>query len=367
MAKPKRVGDNKPSVVGEVSARNLLLRVLAKTKAAVDASGSTGIVQAQDFVFTGNRVVAYNDRLSISSPLPEDTGLLLTVKADRLYKTLQKLPEEDLEFGLGSEDNLSITSKSTKALIKAESLQGDLAELLDSLDLDGLKEKGWQDLPEGFDDAISLCLFSASPDEANVAYNCLRMLEDKIVSTDNWRISQYKFPAPAAPLDYLVPSAFAKELVGRGLVQVQAGRAWAHFRDGDGLVLSVRTVDAPFPDCDKFFEVAGKTVELPAGIVKALDAVMVYAPGTEDEDRVAELHFKKGKVVCVAEDGAGRIERMVAAPGMQPPPVNVLSINPVFFMTILEHVATMKVAKSGDRVLFKAGNFSHVMNLPGDD
>lgn len=369
----------------------VLLTVLDKARAAVDATGALDIDQAQDFIFMGDRVVAYNGHISISAPMPEDTGLALTVKAKKLYHILKNIPEDDLELGFGKDDNLLVTSESTKATIKADPLAGDLAELLDSLNLDALKEKDWQDLPEGFDDAIKLCLFSAGKDPANVAYNCLHMLTEQLVSTDNLRISRYVFLQPKAEMDFLMPIKAAEELVRHKVGQFNQGEAWAHFRGSDGLVFSARIKNEDFPDCDEFFEFSGKTIELPPELSKALSAVLVFAPGEVDEDRVAQLHFKKGNVVCVAEtwdskpwyeiyDGKvackgepikifmGRIERTVPAPGMQPPPnLTKLRINPVFFMEILQHVTTMKVGKGGTRVLFKAGNFAHVMNLPAGD
>ncbi len=357
MERPERI-------VAELSTRELLLHVLQSAIAAVDTSGATGIDQAQDFVFLDDQVITYNGLISISAPLPEDSGLSLSVKADRIYKTLQKMPDKDLEFGLGDDDNLLVTSKSTKVLLKSEPLEGDLAELLGSLNLNSLKEEDWESLPEGFDEGIALCLFGASMDKANVAYNCLRVQDHQISSTDNFRISRYTFPKAMAHMSFLVPCAHVKELTTRGLVEVQMQGTWVHFRDSKGLVFSARTIDVDFPEVDKFFGMPGKSTKLPSEIVKALDAVTVFSPGDLVEDKVAELHFKKGKVVCIAEDGKGRIERTVAMPDAEPPNISMLPINPVFFMEILKHTTTMKVAKGGERVLFKAGAFEHVMNLP---
>ena len=88
-------------------------------------------------------------------------------------------------------------------------------------------------------------------------------MDDKIVSTDNWRISQYEFPKPKANMDFLLPKASAKELVGHKVGQVQQGENWVHFRNRDGLVFSARTIAVDFPECDRFFKLKGETVELP--------------------------------------------------------------------------------------------------------
>ena len=131
------------------------------------------------------------------------------------------------------------------------------------------------------------------------------------------------------------------------------------------MVFSARTIVVPFPECDKFFRLAGETVELPPALAEVLRATLVYAPGEYDEGRRAELHLKKDEVVCVAENNGERIEHTVPAPGMRPPPnIPKLHINPVFFRAILQRVTKMKVGKGGTRVLFRAGNFSHVMDLP---
>lgn len=351
----------------ETPTRELLLRVLKKALVAVDVSGITGIEQTKDFAFNDGVVVAYNDRVSISVPCPESKGLSLTCKAARLYGALQKVEEDELTLTTDENGDLTVKTDTTDMMVKSEPLEGDMSELLEGLALEKLKKKDWITLPGDFDQAVNMCLFSASKDVANVAYNCLHVSTDQVVSTDSWRISQYKFSTPAAEMDFLVPVRTAKELIGRELAEVQVGetRAWAHFRAADGVVFSVRILEIDFPDVEEFFQVAGKTISLPDGIGKGLFASLDFAEGVHQEDRVVTLQFEKGAVICVGKDDGGTIKRKVLAPGMLPPDnFKELVINPVFFLEICKNTTTMKVNKEGSRVLFKSGEFSHVMNLP---
>lgn len=347
--------------------RQDFLSVLNKARVAVDQKGLIGLEQAQHFIIRDDRVITYNDRIAVSAPIGAKLGMELTVQADDLYKVLSDIPEEFVQMELDEDENLLVSSATTKSGMASMPLEGELLELVDSLKLDKLKRKDWQDLPKNFIEAIKLCGFSVSKDAANVAYSSIFVDNDGmgdgvVYSTDKWRISRYSFDEGAA-MTFLLPYDAAKELIKYSVVEIQQKGAWAHFRDKDGLVFSVRTVDVDFPDCEKYFEVKGEKMKLPSGLVKALEQILVFAPGEDLELREAEITFRKGKITIRSQNDRGWIERKITVPGLNVPKnMPSLVINPVFFVDILKHSTTMITGEN--RALFSAGNFEHVMVLP---
>lgn len=365
-AKLKPVSAGKPGSIQ----RSMLLDVLTKVKAAVDKSGSTGIEQAQHFIIDDNRVMAYNDRISISAPLKRKTGLHLTVQAEDLFKVVSDIAEDVIELSEDENGNLVVSSSSTNAWLSSLPLEGDLLDLVKSLKLDKIKEGDWQNIPEDFIEGLKLCGFSVSKDAANVAYSSIYVDSDgmgdaKIYSTDNFRISRYMFDTCDAAVTFLMQFESTQELSKYEFNQIQQSGAWVHFRGEDGLTFSARTVNADFPDCSKFFKVKGEKIKLPPEIAPALKQSLVFSPGEDVEQRSAYLQIKNNQVIVKSENSRGGIERSVSVPGLKVKGFPKLQINPNFFLDILQRATSMTVSEN--RALFSSGNFEHVMVLPADE
>lgn len=349
--------------------RTTLIDVLDKARAAVDVRGITGLEQAQHFIIRDDRVLAYNDRICISAPLGVKTDLQMTVSAEDLYGVLSEIPEDNVVLE-EAENSLVVRSSSTEAGMAALPLEGDLADLIMSLNLAKLKPKDWQDLPKDFVEGIKLCSFSASKDAADIAFSCISvdcdgMGEGVAYSTDKWRISRYIFKDGGA-FAFLLPLTAAVELVKHDIKQAQEAGPWIHFRDEAGLVFSVRTIDTKFPDCGQFFKVKGVKFDLPKTLVVALHQALVFAPGEDKELREAELLFEKDKVRVHSRNDRGWIKRNVSVPGLLVPKgMSKLRINPEFFIDILQRATTITVSES--QALFSTGAFNHVMMLPADE
>lgn len=367
--KPVSVGKSEKGIQ-----RVALLNVLKKVMAAVDKSGSTGIEQAQHFIINNDRVMAYNDLISISSPLKVETGIYLTVQAEDLFKVISDIAEDYVELIEDEKGNLIVSSTSTTAGMSSLPLEGDLLDLVKSLKLDKIKEKDWQDIPEDFIEGLKLCSFSVSKDAANIAYSSIYVDSDgmgdaRIYSTDNFRISRYKFDNCSAAMTFLMPFKCVQELVRYEFEQVvqqpQPG-VWVHFRDPDGLTFSARTANADFPDCNSFLKVKGEKIILPPEIAPALKQSLVFSPGEDVEQHSAYLLFENNRVIVKSENQRGWIERSVSVPKLKMPKgFPRLQINPNFFLDILQRATTMVISEN--RALFSSGNFDHVMVLPADD
>ena len=359
-AKLKKI-QNKPEV--ESVPRKLLLAVLDKVRPAVDTTGATGILQARHFIIQGGRVAAYNDMISVSAPLGFDTGLEVTVQADDLYKVLTQMGEDEIWLEFEGETELVVSSATVRSGMAAMPLEQEIGDLL--ANVKGLKKNAWEDIPEGFFAGLEMCLVSVSTKREDVAFSAVRVYNDRLLSTDNLRLSRYILPKKIN-VDMLLSYGAIKELVKHKMIKVQQHQAWAHFKDADGIVFSTRLVDVDFPDgLDKYIdEMEGVEVTLPPGVAEALQAVMVFSPGEEVYEREAEIRFKKGKIVCRSQNDRGWIERTVATKGVTTG-IPTLWVNPLFFIDILQRLSSCVVGDG--KAMFTAENFQHVIILPEEE
>lgn len=361
MAKPKRI-----KTLDEGMDRKALLHALKLTRSAVDKSGATGIDQAQDFILNRDRVIAYNDYIAISAPLEMDTKLDLTVRAEDLYRVLQGIDDDKIKMDL-DDDQLLVSSKNTNAWLAVDGLGDVLENHIDSMGINTLKQKSWQPLPNDFVDGLVLASFAASDKKENTAFHALYFDGRNVWATDDWRISRYRF---GADIEFdltktLLPLGSVKELCKHRPLHVQQKGPWLHFKDGDGLLFSARTLDTPFPDCSKFLKVEGDPITLPLALAHALEAVKVFSPMDDLPNQEAEIEVVDGVLVCRAENDRGKIERRILFPDQvdrkKIAHLPKMKINPSFFIDVLNHAATITVDEG--RALFSTKKFKHVMNL----
>ena len=116
------------------------IRVLNLIKPAL---GDKAIVEiTTHFVFTGENVITYNDKISIIHPF--ETDFKCTVSADPLYKVLSKIKDETIEVIL-EENELKIISSNVKSGLVVN-IDGSEITLPVGLDID----KKWKNLPTDF-------------------------------------------------------------------------------------------------------------------------------------------------------------------------------------------------------------------------
>jgi len=160
--------------------REKLLRALEAVKLGL--SSKSFIEQMDCFIFTGDRVVTYNDEITVTHPL--QTGITGAVRAEQLYKLLGKLPDNRIRLK-ATETELLVSDGKIKAGIP---LQTEIELPL----LDYSKIKGWVKIPEGFSEAVKFCLFSCARDITTPQLSCIYINKKggTVESTDNFRLTR---------------------------------------------------------------------------------------------------------------------------------------------------------------------------------
>ncbi len=289
------------------------------------------------------------------------------MRAEDLYRVLQSIDEERVELDLDEDGQLSVTSNNTKAWLAVDGLGETLEDLVDGMGVSTLKSKNWQALPDDFIPALELCAFAASNKAENMAYHALYFDGRDVWATDDYRISNYRFSKDIEfELDgVLLPLGAIKELCKHTPRHLQTTSAWVHFKDGDGLLFSVRIVQTDFKDCSEFIKVKGDPVTLPNSLADALAAVLVFSPGDDVTSQEAEIEFVDKVLVCSTQNDRGRIERRVKLDKTADTKIleglPKMIINPTFFAEVMLRTTTLTIEKG--RALFSTKKFKHVMNL----
>lgn len=303
------------------------------------------------FIFTGENIITYNDKIAIIHPFKTDFEC--TVSADPLYKVLSKIKDTTIEINLEKSELRIITSNIKSGLV-VNTDEDDIG-LPEGLDID----KKWKNLPTDFLDGVFLCMFAASKDFSQPLISNISVNEGTIIATDDVRMSKYKMRPPKMP-NFLLPLNSAIELTKLDPTKYSLDESWIYFKDKSGVIFCSRIVKDEFPDMDDFFKIEGEEIELPDELIKTVDSVCILAEGDIDIEKRIDVKISSKKISCRGEREAGWIESDV------PTKINIkddikFTVNPIFFSQILSHSPTM--IHSENQVKFISETFEHLLCL----
>jgi len=312
------------------------------------------IEQTTSFAFIGDKVVTYNDEISISHPL-DGLNVKGVVPADELYKFL----------GKAKGDAVKITANENELRLKAGKAKIGLALTEDvRLPLEEIKsKKKWFKLPEEFTTAINFTSFSCSADMSRPNLTCIHVRQDGVIeSSDGYRITQYEMPEKMPIPTFLLPGTTAREVLKYDIKKVSLSSGWVHFRTKEGTMFSCRIYeDATFPDTSSHLEVEGREILFPENIKEILSRAAIFAKADHYIDEAVTLSFKKNKVQISARNAQGwfREKAKVSYKGEE----HSFKMNPNFLSDIVDQlrecILSEKMAK------FSGDNWIHVMSLVG--
>jgi DNA polymerase III sliding clamp (beta) subunit (PCNA family) len=309
------------------------------------------IEQSTSFAFMSDRVVTYNDEISISHPV-EGLDIEGAIKAEELYKLLSKLKGDELKLKKTAKE-ITITSDKTTAGI---TLQSEI-----KLPLEEIGELGkWKILPEGFVDKLTFCLFSCSRDMGRPVLTCIHVNKaGYIESCDNLRLT-HSLQGEEMPVDtFLIPQSSAQQLVKYGVNKIAEGKGWVHFKTEEGTIFSCRIFQDNFPDTSKILEVEGKEITLPHSMDNIIDRASIFSKREYALDEEVEVIIEDGQMTVWAQSDTGWIkeETKVRYRGDK----ISFSINPKFLKEILPIIR--KGVLGENKIKFVGDNWQHVISL----
>ena len=183
-----------------------LLTAIKSVMMGIDKSSAIG----SDFLlFDENWIRSYKEDISCSFPI--NVGVRTAVRAEELYKILSRMNADEIEVSMTEDGKLQI--KGGKTVLKMNPLQKE--QITSSLErawavqTDGLE---WFYLPKDFLLAMELCSFSAGTGPAMGILAGIHFIQNKAISTDNYRVSVYTM-GEELPNEFTLPTKTAEGLL----------------------------------------------------------------------------------------------------------------------------------------------------------
>ncbi len=209
--------------------------------------------------------MTFNDEIACSQDC--DLGIEGAVHSHAFINILKKLIEEELEF----------SEEAGEIIIKGKNKAcGITREVEIQLPIDNVeKPKKWQELSEGFIEAIELVQHCASSDDSSFALTCIHISPEFIEACDNAQMTRVTLKTKLAK-SILVRRDSIKHIVSLSMREFCETDTWIHFRNESGMVLSCRRFIDEYVDLTQFLEFTGKKIVLPKGLADAVDKASIF-------------------------------------------------------------------------------------------
>lgn len=316
----------------------------------------TIIDQADSFAFLDDCVVTFNDRVSISCPLA-NFPVRAAVKADDLYHFLERLKVEKIGVTV-TDSELQFTAGRIRAGIVIDPVIRLPLEMIATPD-------HWFKLPDLFMETLNTMAPICSKDMSSPIYTTIHVRPDGLMeATDRYRVLQMAYVKEGKinwKNDFLIPADMVQHISKIKPQQMSISDKWLHFKNEAGIILSIGTFAAKYPDVDAFINIdVNGVAELtfPNGITAILERAEVFSHRKvfTDEIITCAVQSKKLIITTTAENNTGWFEEQCAIKYAREP--FEFSINPRVLQTLLKYSNTCYVLH--DTLFFKSERYTYV-------
>lgn len=310
------------------------------------------IEQSTSFAFIGDRVVTYNDDISISHPIE---GLELTgaVKAEKLYLLLGKLKEDKITIDIEGSEILLKSGRAKAGLTLQQEIKLPLEEEI------AYKEK-WKTLPKAFLDGVDFAIGSCSKDMSRPVLTCVHVVQEGFVeSSDSLRIMKFALGDEMPIESFLLPASAALTMTKLKPTKIAKGRGWIHFKTEADTILSCRIFEDKFPDTSPFLKTTGISITLPDTISAVLERASIFAKRDHMLDESVQITLEPKRLKIRGEADSGWFEESIRMEYLGEEVT--FHITPHLLKGILSQTA--KGILGTDRLKFEGENWEYVTAL----
>ena len=325
--------------------RKGLLEAIEKVKPAIT---STSLTEQNNLILFDKKTArSYNDEILIITPIR--IRIDGAVPANELITLLQKIKDEKIEVNQKGKI-LEIIGNTTKAELKMSDIDFPQVDL---------PEK-WKALPNDFIEGIKYCRFSVA-EPGNILSN-IYLTKDKIISCDNYRITEYSMEKEFFRRSKLIPSSTINALIPFQPISFSYNSSWLFFKNENEAIFCIRKTEEKYPDIESILnnKVKGIKIKLPDELKEALQRTKILS----DEDittgnRIINIIIKNNKLVCHGECAVGQIDETIKIDykGKE----IAFAIVPDFLSEILDKTQTMTIGETS--LKFKTKNLQHIIQL----
>lgn len=259
---------------------------------------SKDLVESMTYFFlSGNEIVTYNDRISITHPFK--TNFSAFIKANSFFNIMSKSTATQIE----------IFKEGDSVKVKAKGLKVNLPVVIDDEIIGRIKiiRKAlvgikWHTLPSNFSESINLCSFAASKSESESTLSCVKIGDKTCIASDNNRIAVATMEKKMHPM--FIKASEINNLISVTPVLYATSSAWLHFKNESGCIFSIRRIKGNYPDFLKHFDFTGNKIELPQDITEGTDLASIFTSETEQPSIAINIQNNKC-ILKVSTDGGG--------------------------------------------------------------
>lgn len=302
------------------------------------------IEQATSFAFNNGAVITYNDEISVSHPI-EDIEFNGAVKAEELYKLLNKIKQEEIEITTTENELIIKSGKSEAGLIFESDIK---------LPIDAIGEIGkWKKLPESFCQALKFVSLACSNDMSKPILTTVHVSENGFMEgSDMFRIVRFNCELPK--LTYLIPSSSVSSILQIKPTKVSLGNSFVHFKNAVGTVLSCRIFeDDEYPDCERFLNMEGTGLTLPETTKEILEKAIIF------NRELIDVSLKEKSITISSKSESGRFKEQAPIKFKSEP--FSFRINPILLKDILSE--TLNCSINEQTLSFEGDNWKYVTAL----
>jgi len=309
------------------------------------------IDQSQCFVFSGNKLVTFNDEVACSIDSPFDFEGAIPAKS--LLQLLNKLPEEEIEVKV-KEDEFLVRAGKKRAGLRMEKEM--------TLPIDELEQADeWKKLPKKLMEAVKVSLSCAGSDESQFVLTCIHIHPEWVEACDNFQM--VRFPLKTGlKKSVLIKQNSLKTIVGLDMTEWSQTDNWTHFRNPSGLVLSCRSYLEDYPDLDSILNIKGSPMELPKNIKGVVEKAEIFSSENIANNSVT-VGMESGKIEVRGEGPSGWFKERKSI-DYDGDPV-AFSISPKLLVEISSKSTKCQLAKDGLRV--DGDGFTYVTCIEKDE
>jgi len=332
-----------------------LLKMLSAVKPGL--AKKEVVEQMGRFIFTGENIATYNDRVCIHYPFEFEAPF--SVKASKFYNTVSGLDSENVDMRLDG-NNVVIDTERSKGVFSTK-VQDDVGPTLSNI-IKEIEECEWYEVPKDFIKAIDLVKFSASSDNTST-WACVRFDGRNVYCGADHRFSWYKFDEPLTDAPFMIKATNIDAISPFDIKAFALSESWPHFATEDEVIFSARLTKGEYTDpTNPFSEDKGKEIKLPHSTLEDVEFVAIIQAEDMEMERTVKLIIENKKITFWAEKEDGHIER-TSDTDIEMDEKRVVGINPVFLKQILSKAEGMKTYLSDKLLSFDSEKFKHLVSL----
>jgi len=257
------------------------------------------IEQANSFAFLDDKVVTYNDRISLSHPI-EGLDIKGAIYAEELYKLLQKIKEGEINISIDkNEVNLKFGKGSARLTLQEE------------IKIPLIPIKGeWEKLPDNFNRFLKFAMSACSKDMSQPELTCVNVKTNGIIqATDSYKISHCDLKKPMPVEDFLLPASMTKDVIKINPTHVnkKGDDKWIHFKNEKGTVISCRLMESEkdYPTLQKHLNIEGEQIQLPKTTAEILGKAWVFAKRDNLLEETIRISIESKRMVVFSQSETG--------------------------------------------------------------